>query len=228
MYTRLAASARVRLGEGVVPVRSAGRGARRCARRRTRRRRIRARPARADRFARRASRRVARRSRVCRRSRAPPKCSASIWRASTCARAPTSTKRVIAELLARAGVEADYAALPEEDKLDVLLAELAQPRPLRLPYADYSDLAKSELGVLEAARDHAREVRRARGAQLHHLAHGDRERSAGSDAAAKGNRLAAAARLGDANDPARSRPDGDPAVRDHSRLAQRAAHHARV
>ena len=34
----------------------------------------------------------------------------------------------------------------------MLLSELAQPRPLRLPYFDYSDLAKSELGVLEAAR----------------------------------------------------------------------------
>jgi phosphoenolpyruvate carboxylase len=34
IYTRLAASARVRLGEGAVPLRSAGRGARRCARNR--------------------------------------------------------------------------------------------------------------------------------------------------------------------------------------------------
>jgi phosphoenolpyruvate carboxylase len=59
---------------------------------------------------------------------------------------------VIAELLARAGVQDDYAALPEADKIALLLSELAQPRPLRLPYFDYSDLAKSELGVLETAR----------------------------------------------------------------------------
>ena len=59
---------------------------------------------------------------------------------------------VIAELLARAAVQDDYAALPEADKIALLLSELAQPRPLRLPYFDYSDLAKSELGVLETAR----------------------------------------------------------------------------
>jgi phosphoenolpyruvate carboxylase len=59
---------------------------------------------------------------------------------------------VVAELLRRAGVEDDYAALPEADKLRVLTAELGQPRPLRSPYLEYSELAKSELGVLEAAR----------------------------------------------------------------------------
>jgi phosphoenolpyruvate carboxylase len=59
---------------------------------------------------------------------------------------------VIAELLARAGVERDYPGLEEDAKVRVLLAELSQPRPLRLPFVDYSDLAKSELGVLEAAR----------------------------------------------------------------------------
>ncbi len=59
---------------------------------------------------------------------------------------------VIAELLATAGVQADYAALSEEEKVALMLSELAQPRPLRLPYFEYSDLAKSELGVLEAAR----------------------------------------------------------------------------
>uniref|UniRef100_UPI00158F3CD3 phosphoenolpyruvate carboxylase n=1 Tax=Caballeronia zhejiangensis TaxID=871203 RepID=UPI00158F3CD3 len=63
---------------------------------------------------------------------------------------------VVGELLARAGMVADYALLSEEDKRSVLLKELAEPRPLRLLYpgdsAAYSDLAKSELGVLEAAR----------------------------------------------------------------------------
>ncbi len=54
---------------------------------------------------------------------------------------------MIAELLARAGIVADYASLSEEEKRAILLKELAQPHPLRLPYAEYSDLAKSELGA---------------------------------------------------------------------------------
>ena len=59
---------------------------------------------------------------------------------------------VIAELLARAGVERDYASLSEADKLRVLLAELEQPRLLRSPYLPYSPLVQSELAVLEQAR----------------------------------------------------------------------------
>ncbi len=59
---------------------------------------------------------------------------------------------VIAELLARAGVESDYASLSEADKLRVLLAELEQPRLLRSPYLEYSPLVQSELAVLETAR----------------------------------------------------------------------------
>jgi phosphoenolpyruvate carboxylase len=59
---------------------------------------------------------------------------------------------VIAELLARAGVEDDYASLDEADKLRVLLAELEQPRLLRSPYLQYSPLVQSELQVLETAR----------------------------------------------------------------------------
>ena len=59
---------------------------------------------------------------------------------------------VITELLARAGVERDYAALSESEKLRVLLAELAQPRLLRSPYLEYSPLVQSELRVLETAR----------------------------------------------------------------------------
>ncbi|KAA0089962.1 phosphoenolpyruvate carboxylase [Paraburkholderia sp. T12-10] len=59
---------------------------------------------------------------------------------------------VIAELLARAGVEDDYASLSEADKLRVLLAELEQPRLLRSPYLAYSPLVQSEMRVLETAR----------------------------------------------------------------------------
>ncbi|WP_048995143.1 phosphoenolpyruvate carboxylase, partial [Burkholderia multivorans] len=60
---------------------------------------------------------------------------------------------VVAELFARAGVVADYASLEEADKLRVLLAALADPRPLRSPYIEYSALAQSELGVFEKARE---------------------------------------------------------------------------
>ncbi|NLH82683.1 MAG: phosphoenolpyruvate carboxylase [Phyllobacteriaceae bacterium] len=59
---------------------------------------------------------------------------------------------VIAELLARARVEADYLALDEEARRALLLTVLADPRPLRVPNVDYSDLATGELAVFETAR----------------------------------------------------------------------------
>jgi len=62
-------------------------------------------------------------------------------------------ERVLAELFARAGVQADYAALDEAAKVKLLLDELAQPRLLYTPYESYSDEAESELGVLRAARE---------------------------------------------------------------------------
>jgi phosphoenolpyruvate carboxylase len=152
IYTRLAASARVRLGEGVVAVRSAGRGAA---------------PIRAIPYADAAE--FTRDLNVLMDSLAEHHgASMSLLRLAPLARASEVFgfhlasidlrqssdihEAVITELLARAGVVEDYAALSEEDKRAVLLKELAQPRPLRLPYAHYSDLARSELGVLEAAR----------------------------------------------------------------------------
>jgi phosphoenolpyruvate carboxylase len=62
-------------------------------------------------------------------------------------------ERVLAELVKRAGVEGDYAALDEEAKVKLLLTEIAHPRLLYTPYADYSDETQSELGVLRAARE---------------------------------------------------------------------------
>jgi phosphoenolpyruvate carboxylase len=62
-------------------------------------------------------------------------------------------EKVLAELFASAGVEADYAALDEAAKVQLLLAELAQPRLLYSPYAAYSDLARGELQILHAARE---------------------------------------------------------------------------
>ncbi|MEQ5841523.1 phosphoenolpyruvate carboxylase [Paraburkholderia acidicola] len=152
MYTRLAASARVRLGEGAVPVRSAGRGTQP----------VRAQPYEdASEFARDLQVLLDSLAEHHGASLATPRLSplaraAEVFGfhlASIDLRQSSDIhEAVVAELLKRAGVEADYAALPEADKLRVLLAELAQPRPLRSAYIEYSDLAKSELGVLEAAR----------------------------------------------------------------------------
>ena len=60
-------------------------------------------------------------------------------------------ERVVAELLAKAGVEADYLTLDEAARVAVLQAELANPRLLRSPYRDYGAETTSELGVVDAA-----------------------------------------------------------------------------
>ena len=62
-------------------------------------------------------------------------------------------ERVLAELFASAGVEAHYSALPEDGKVALLLAELAQPRLLYSPYAEYSAEADGELSILRAGRE---------------------------------------------------------------------------
>src|SRR5471032_1863087 len=62
-------------------------------------------------------------------------------------------ERVLAELFAKAGAQADYASLDEDAKVPLLLSELAQPRLLYSPYLAYSAETDSELGVLRAARD---------------------------------------------------------------------------
>ncbi|KAB8042777.1 phosphoenolpyruvate carboxylase [Janthinobacterium aquaticum] len=62
-------------------------------------------------------------------------------------------QRVLAELFAHSGVAPDYAALSEEEKETLLLAELAQPRLLYSPYITYSDETNSELAILRAARE---------------------------------------------------------------------------
>jgi phosphoenolpyruvate carboxylase len=62
-------------------------------------------------------------------------------------------EKVLAELFARAGVAADYAALDEDAKVKLLLDELAQPRLLYTPYESYSDTTNSELQILRTARE---------------------------------------------------------------------------
>lgn len=153
IYTRLAASARVRLGEGTVPVRSAGRGAPP----------VRAIPyADSEAFVADLKVLTASLDEHHGASLAAPRLAPLVRAAEVFGfhlasidlrQSSDIHEAVVAELFARAGVEADYAALAEEDKLRVLLAALADPRPLRSPYLEYSALAQSELGVFEKARE---------------------------------------------------------------------------
>ena len=62
-------------------------------------------------------------------------------------------ERVMAELLAAAGVEADYLALGEEDRVRVLRAELASQRLLANPFRDYSEETAKELAIVRAAAE---------------------------------------------------------------------------
>jgi len=65
---------------------------------------------------------------------------------------------VVAELLARAGLDAGYAALDESARVALLARELAGPRPLRSPHLAYSALAESELAVMAAAAEGRRRL----------------------------------------------------------------------
>jgi phosphoenolpyruvate carboxylase len=59
---------------------------------------------------------------------------------------------VVAELLAAARLAEDYSALPEAERIALLLRLLADPRPLRAPNVAYSDLVQGELAVFETAK----------------------------------------------------------------------------
>ena len=62
-------------------------------------------------------------------------------------------ERVLGELLNCAQVESAYASLPEDKKVELLLAELSKPRLLYSPYMEYSDETNSELTILRAAHE---------------------------------------------------------------------------
>jgi phosphoenolpyruvate carboxylase len=62
-------------------------------------------------------------------------------------------ERVLAELFAKAGVQADYPSLDEDAKVKLLLAELSQPRLLFSPFIEYSPETDSELTIMRAAYD---------------------------------------------------------------------------
>lgn len=61
-------------------------------------------------------------------------------------------EEVVAELLATARIEADYSALDEAAKQAVLLRQLNDARPLRVPGVTYSAHAQSELAIFDTAR----------------------------------------------------------------------------
>ena len=59
--------------------------------------------------------------------------------------------RVVAELLDRAGVCADYESLDEAARIELLHRELRGTRPLYAPYLTYSDEVRGELEIIFAA-----------------------------------------------------------------------------
>jgi phosphoenolpyruvate carboxylase len=66
-------------------------------------------------------------------------------------------EHVIADLFRHGGVTADYLALDEDARVELLTKELAGPRPLVSPHANYDEVTTGELAVLrEAASAHAR------------------------------------------------------------------------
>ncbi|GAB5377061.1 MAG: phosphoenolpyruvate carboxylase [Acuticoccus sp.] len=62
-------------------------------------------------------------------------------------------ERVVGELLAKAGVVADYAALTEDERVAVLSAELSVPRLLATPFVDYCEETDRELDILARAAE---------------------------------------------------------------------------
>jgi phosphoenolpyruvate carboxylase len=60
-------------------------------------------------------------------------------------------EKVIAELFARSPAGVNYLSLPEWARVEALLAQLTQDRPLRWQLADYTAGTRKELAILDAA-----------------------------------------------------------------------------
>lgn len=60
-------------------------------------------------------------------------------------------ERVVAELIAQSGQKIDYLALDEDARVALLLEEMTHQRPLRSPFAVYSEETERELATLDAA-----------------------------------------------------------------------------
>ena len=65
---------------------------------------------------------------------------------------------VVAELLARAGVEQNYAALAEDERIALLTRELTGPRLLGSPHLEHSPAVVRELSILAAAAEARRRL----------------------------------------------------------------------
>ena len=59
---------------------------------------------------------------------------------------------LLAELLATASIESNYSTLSEEQKCDLLMSLLKDPRPLRVVGHPYFDFAVSEIAIFEMAK----------------------------------------------------------------------------
>ncbi|MEM6585773.1 MAG: phosphoenolpyruvate carboxylase, partial [Pseudomonadota bacterium] len=62
-------------------------------------------------------------------------------------------EQVVAELFAAATDGVDYLALGEEERVALLLSELGGKRPLRTPWATYSEMVQKELAIIDAVAD---------------------------------------------------------------------------
>jgi phosphoenolpyruvate carboxylase len=62
-------------------------------------------------------------------------------------------ERSVKELLEKAGVAQDYATLDERARVELLVKELAGPRPLRVPHLEYSQFLENELAIVAAAAE---------------------------------------------------------------------------
>jgi phosphoenolpyruvate carboxylase len=60
-------------------------------------------------------------------------------------------ERTVAELLAAATPGLDYKGMNEAERVQLLLSELASPRPLLSPFIEYSEETSGELGIFKAA-----------------------------------------------------------------------------
>ncbi len=60
-------------------------------------------------------------------------------------------ERVVAELLQAANPVVHYLDLNEEQRIEMLLAEISSSRPLASPYLTYSEETQSELAIYRAA-----------------------------------------------------------------------------
>jgi phosphoenolpyruvate carboxylase len=60
---------------------------------------------------------------------------------------------LVGELLRAAGVHDDYLSLAESARVDLLAQELASPRLLRSPFAEYGESLRGEFAILDAAAE---------------------------------------------------------------------------